>query len=1113
MHGDFSRWSPKIPKNQVGILAQEGRILLDADVNAHSLLGMRWQDLAARSAFGGGIAAIPADAIESWKVLGAQVAGGVVSVSLMPGIAWADGLLVELDGNKPVTLTAVPLAPPIQTPAGTPGVAGTRDALVLEVWRRALNGFQVPAELIEPALGGPDTTERIETAFALRLYRMGAGDDCRTIIGALQDDLSSRGTLHATLAPLTTTAGDCPVVEGGGYSGFEHDLYRVEIAEVDSGVPSFKWSQWNGGLVGSGSYDSLTKQITLRGNDQAIRYSGLISCFLDVLEFDAALGGWTIAYSAKATIDPATGLIDVSGPKSFGTLPATNANLVVRIWNDLRAISEFPASSSVELRDGIRLEFSGPAYVPGDYWTFAVRAGGLDNASPLLDHATPFGIRHHRVVLAELAWTASGATVEDCRVPLHPITATEGCCTHSVGDNITSHGDFTSINAAIAALPDSGGRVCVLPGEYVEHVEIKNRRNIELVGCGPRSKIKAPPPVGETFTTGPAIYVLDSSNIRVESLQVIAGAGGIGALFEADAAEGTTEPDGTYSIPFLEDIAVTECLVQANTGSGIETRGGKRVLLRDNHVRIDDQRTDWSGITVRSTDARIERNLVEVVNSKGKEFSALGGIWLRGGCANVDVIDNVIRNGLAHGVILGHAELAGQAPSGIAPALHLTVGVHAGWVFNSLLEDDCVGCGPGNGGVPPPGGGPTWVAGDPLHQIRILRNTITNMGMAGIGVFGFFPTAGQGVITIYGLEITENRIVHNVQRRLVQIPDELQDLNGYGAISLADVIELAIRDNVIANNGTGDSGAMCGVFVLFAEGVEISRNKIIANGPTQALRIAPRAPHGGIWLSSVHIAGFGRIAAALRGNEVQAPNGPALVIGAYGHVEVLDNAFASTSPVGYLGYNTVIIEHFAMGSGLHVADPSMAGLRTGAMMGRVATREISLGNRTTEARMFRPEEIMGATTTLTPAAGFLAASIWRPVGAVLFANNHCELELGGSTASNGSVVLFGLGDIECAGNHCYTNATSALLPVLLIGGTIRATSNRFAEATDVVWSLVALGAYTIATGNIADHCVGAWATRATPISNGNIEIDSGACGWWNLFPFTFNFAPFGGLPT
>ncbi len=1113
MHGDFSRWSPRIPKNQVGILAQEGRILLDADVNAHSLLGMRWQDLAARSAFGGGIAAIPADAIESWKVLGAQASGGVVSVNLMPGIAWADGLLVELEGTKPVTLTAMPLAPPIQTPSGAPGVAGTRDALVLEVWRRALNGFQVPAELIEPALGGPDTAERIETAFALRLYRMGAGDDCRTIIGALKDDLSSRGTLHATLAPLTTTAGDCPVVEGGGYSGFEHDLYRVEIAEVDSGAPSFKWSQWNGGLVGSGSYDALAKQITLRGNDQAIRYSGLTSCFLDVLELDAALGGWKIAYSARATIDPATGLIDVSGPKLFGVLPATNANLVIRIWNDLRAVSEFPAGSSVELRDGIRLELSGTTYVPGDYWTFAVRAGGLDNASPLLDHAAPFGIHHHRVVLAELAWTGSGATVEDCRVPLHPITAVDGCCTHSVGDGITSHGDFTSINAAIAALPDSGGRVCVLPGEYVEHVEIKNRRNIELVGCGPRSKIKAPPPVGETFTTGPALYVLDSSNIRVESLQLIAGAGGIGALFEADTAEGTTEPDGTFSIPFLEDIAVTECLVQANTGSGIEMRGGRRIELRDNHVRIEDQRTDWSGITVRSTDARIERNLVEVVNAKGKEFSALGGIWLRGGCRNIDVIDNVVRNGLAHGVILGHAELADQTPVGLAPALHLSVGVHAGWVFNGFIDDDCIGCGPGDGGVPPPGGnGPTWVASDPLFQIRIQRNTITNMGMAGIGVFGFFPTAGQGVITIYDLEITGNRIVHNVQRRLVEIPDDLQDLNGYGAISLADVIELAIRDNVIANNGTGDSGAMCGVFVLFSEGTEISRNKIIANGPSQVLRFASRAPHGGIWLSSVRSTGSGRVAAALRGNEVQAPNGPALVIGAYGHVEVLDNAFASTSSVGYLGYNTVIIEHFAVASGLLVADANMAGLRTGAMMGRVSPREISLGNRTAEPRMFRPEEILGATTTL--AAGALAAAgPQRPVGAVLFANNHCELVLGAAAASNGSVVIFGLGDIECAGNHCYTSARSTALPVLLIGGTVRATSNRFAETMDVVWSLAAFGAYTIATSNIADHCVGAWATRATPVSTGNIEIDASACGWWNLFPFTFNFTPFGGLPS
>src|ERR1700733_1549107 len=195
MHGDFSRWFPKLPINQVGILAQEGRLLIDADVKAHSLLGVRWQDLAERAAFGAGIAAIPADAVNAWQVVQAQVTSGQVTLQVNPGIAWADGVLVGLPSktNTAVALTATPINLPIQAPPTNLGAAGTRDAVVLEVWRQSLSGFQAPNELIEIALGGPDTAERIETNFALRLYRMGANDDCQSIIGALQDDLSTHG--------------------------------------------------------------------------------------------------------------------------------------------------------------------------------------------------------------------------------------------------------------------------------------------------------------------------------------------------------------------------------------------------------------------------------------------------------------------------------------------------------------------------------------------------------------------------------------------------------------------------------------------------------------------------------------------------------------------------------------------------------------------------------------------------------------------------------------------------------------------------------------------------------------------------------------------------------
>ena len=159
-----------------------------------------WQQRAARDAFGAGVAAVPADEPLSFKITKAEIAGGQVKVSLNKGRVWADGLLVELPKDKePPVLpsgvdairTASYLGPPIQA-APLPGAVpatGDRDAVILETWLEELSPFQDPALLIEPALGGVDTTERVQTAFRFRLYRMAVNDTCDSVIAALKDGL------------------------------------------------------------------------------------------------------------------------------------------------------------------------------------------------------------------------------------------------------------------------------------------------------------------------------------------------------------------------------------------------------------------------------------------------------------------------------------------------------------------------------------------------------------------------------------------------------------------------------------------------------------------------------------------------------------------------------------------------------------------------------------------------------------------------------------------------------------------------------------------------------------------------------------------------------------
>jgi hypothetical protein len=210
------------------------------------------------------------------------------------------------------------------------------------VWREALCAFQRPEDFIEPALGGPDTTERVLTSCGFRLLRLTNSDTCSNIGDKIDDHFANKGRLTVTLQPVVAVGGDCPVVDAGGYVGFEHNLYRVEVAEMPNGSPvHIKWSQFNGGLVGRGSIDPLRPGfVQITANLQPIITSGITDFYLETREYSAADGYWRTTYGGLASLNNANELV-LPLAATFGAVPAAG-----REFRPVRPIRSLTASVS-----------------------------------------------------------------------------------------------------------------------------------------------------------------------------------------------------------------------------------------------------------------------------------------------------------------------------------------------------------------------------------------------------------------------------------------------------------------------------------------------------------------------------------------------------------------------------------------------------------------------------------------------------------------------------------------------------------------------------------------------------------------------------------------------
>lgn len=505
MRGDFSRRDDVQKKKYSGVLHQQGRVLLDSDWNDQVAIQDYWKEILSRDVIGEHVVAVPASQKDAFKILKAERQGNDVKVQLAAGRAWVDGLLLHNEDGAKERL--VPLVP---------GAANSpREALLLRAWQQEVSAFQDEDLLLEKALGGPDTTERIENAYAL--YRWPAeSKTCEELREEMAEFFLDQGAqkiqLNVQFQKTTETdldGADCPAVQAGGYRGLEHSLYRIEMVEVTKTLtaeeeklkPFFKWSHMNGGLVGAGSFkdegNNLTRFIPTK-NIEAFRRSGfsaLDHCYLETYSRDPVTGLWAADFGATVNFDGDTLLVD---KVYVGAVPSEDpknpATRFFRLWSGLRSAQDFK-TGFVELRDGIELQFSNLAngrFLTGDYWTFEVRANSPD-PKPFNFGDTPsapHGPVYHTACLGVVDWAvpAGKDPVHDCRKVFDPLVdLDQGCCLE-----VSPEEDLA---AAVKQIADAGGGcLCLLPGKHLvrETLDLSSTRGVVFKGLGPVCELVVP---------------------------------------------------------------------------------------------------------------------------------------------------------------------------------------------------------------------------------------------------------------------------------------------------------------------------------------------------------------------------------------------------------------------------------------------------------------------------------------------------------------------------------------------------------------------------------------------------------------------------------------------
>ncbi|MFF8395691.1 DUF6519 domain-containing protein [Streptomyces sp. NPDC016172] len=469
MHADLSRSTFRPERHYSAVVAQQGRVQLDADLNEQTAIQLHQARTLAADLIGphGG----PRDAA-GFRI---EYVGGKHEIDTLivhGGRYYVDGILCDADrpaAGVPVTdeenEESAP-EPPAQwtywdqpdgyrdpekpgdrlpSPAQTPFVA------YLNVWERSVSAAEDPA-LREVALGAamPDTAARVKVVWQVLPLSLAALEieetdpSKETVRDAFTRWARRQAAPSARLAarserPDHADEDPCLVKPDARYRGPENQLYRVEVhAGGETKDATFKWSRENGSVVFAvDELDGTWVQLASLGHDAKLDLD--VGDHVEFVDTAYASRLEPLPLLRVEELDLPGRRVRLSAEPAPGVGRLAHLNPYLRRWDHSGGPKRKGRSTALKdgaipvtegewlpLEDGVEVYFvRGGVYRTGDHWIVPARTatGGVewpaDQARrPLLQG--PAGIARH---FAPLALIKGEGSAIDLRLAFGPLAS------------------------------------------------------------------------------------------------------------------------------------------------------------------------------------------------------------------------------------------------------------------------------------------------------------------------------------------------------------------------------------------------------------------------------------------------------------------------------------------------------------------------------------------------------------------------------------------------------------------------------------------------------------------------------------------------------------------